>query len=398
VSAGATAAFTLKPNSGYNATAVTGTCGGTLSGNTYTTKAISANCTVVATFSTSNGSNGGTTPGGAQSGASSSGYVVTTVAGLGPSAMSFINGSPSQATFSYPIGVAVAPDGSLYVADSYNGAIRKIATDGMVSTLAGTGYNGNFTDGPCANAAFGYPSALVTDAAGDIYVGDGLGSADIRKITNPETSSCQVSTLAGSAPKVGYADGMGSSALFNSIGGLAVDASDNVYVTDSANHCIRKVTPAGFVTTVAGACSSNGAGGNVDGPAATAQFSMPWGIAVGQDGTLYVSDKENNNLRKITPDGMVSTWPSNVTFDDARGLAMDADGTLYAVDGQAVVQITPDGQMTTLAGVVVGAGWTDGPAAQARFFDPYDVAIGANGTIYVADQSNNAIRAITPVK
>ena len=351
---------------------------------------------------TASGSGSQTTSGG--------GYMVATVAGGRDNPdRAIINGPAATATFNAPSGVALAPDGSLYVADSESQRIRKIAPNGTVSTVAGGGalshtgicdFN-SYDDGPCASANFNGPQDLTVDKDGTIYVADTYNWA-IRKITNPGTASCMVSTLAGSC-NYGSDDGQGSDASFTAPMALAQDANGNLYVTDY--YAVRKVTPSGLVTTLAG--SNNSEPGTADGMGLSARFNVLQGIALDAKGNLYVSDFWNNNIRKIAPDGMVTTWAgtgavgsangpiASATFNQPAGLAIQADGTLYVSDHSSglVRKITPNGQVTTLAGT---GGWAlvDGPASQAMFFEPMGLAVGA-GVLYVADQGNNAIRKIT---
>ena len=356
-------------------------------------------------------------------GTSSGGLVVSTIAGQGMNISGATDGPAAQATFNEPYGVAIGPNGSLYVADTLNSKIRIIAADGTVSTLTGTGsmYNPNrsssciddtYVDGPCASATFNQPTDLAVDASGTIYVADWLDTV-IRKITNPGTSSCTVSTLAGSfCNSIPASDGTGSQAGFGGPVGLTLDTDGNVYVADGNGQIIRKVTPAGVVTTIAG---NRAVSGNANGVGTSATFNMPWGIRMDGQGNLYVSDANNNNIRKITPDGTVSTWAgsttgangaadgagTSATFNSPRGLAFDAVGNLYVSDYEngMVRAITPAGQVTTVAGSNRNANMMiNGPADQATFFFPSGVAVDANGVIYVADERNNAIRKIAPAQ
>src|SRR5215208_6168119 len=221
---------------------------------------------------------------------------VTTIAG---------DGSPllrdgTEAAFSDPFGVAAGLDGTVYVADAgESNRIRKIAPDGTVSTVAG-GSEG-FSDGVGAAASFNTPSGLAISSDGNLFVAD-TGNNRIRKIT-PEG---QVSTVAGDGT-AGYSDGPAAQARFNAPIGVAVDASGKIYVADSYNDRIRLITPEGQVSTVAG----QGTPGYADGDRSSALFDTPCGIIAATDGTLMVADTGNDRLRKITPDGNVTTLPVN---------------------------------------------------------------------------------------
>ena len=213
---------------------------------------------------------------------------VTSIAGNGTSG--FSDGSTASPKFYSPTGVAVAASGSIYIADSQNHCIRKISASGYVTTFAGTGVPG-FLNGNANVAQFDAPYSIAVDASENVYVTETNSNA-IRKIN----AAGVVSTLAGSVTVSGYLDGQGTNALFASPKGLGVDGSGNVYVADSANNRIRKITSAGLVSTVAG----DGTAGYLDGQGITAKFNNPVGVAVTSSGTLYISDTSNNRIRKIT--------------------------------------------------------------------------------------------------
>ena len=258
------------------------------------------------------------------------------------------------AQFGCPQGVAADASGNVYVADTLNDTIRKITPAGMVTTLAGRARNMGSADGVGSEAQFSSPRSLAVDANGNVYVADYFSNT-IRKITPGGT----VSTLAGSAARQGSvksqgsADGPGSEARFNRPWGVAVDHGGNVYVADNFNHTIRKITPAGMVTTLAGRAGSPGA---ADGPASTAQFHGPMGVAVDASGNVYVAEADSFTIRKITPAGMVST----------------------------------------LAGHAGSVGIEDGSGSRSRFIKPVSVAVDGGGSVYVADEGNSSIRKITP--
>jgi sugar lactone lactonase YvrE len=231
---------------------------------------------------------GGTPPGGG--GPSGEVWVVSTLAGSGTSG--YVEGIGAAAEFKYPAGITMGTSGNIYVADSADDRIRTITPSGVVSTLAGNGSSG-YADGTGLTAKFYSPHDVAVDSEGIVYVAD-MSNHRIRKITTPEG----VSTLAGSTR--GYADGNGTAAKFDYPYGVAVNSEGTVYVADGSNHRIRKITPGGVVTTLAG----SGTYGFANGNGTAAKFYSPYGVAVDSAGKVYVADANNHRIRKITPDGV----------------------------------------------------------------------------------------------
>src|SRR5438552_3132366 len=328
--------------------------------------------------------------------------VVTTFAGsLGNSGSS--DGAGSAARFQHPDGVTVDMAGNVYVADSYNDTIRKITSQGVVSTLAGSAGVEGTADGNGSAARFNDPERLAVDVAGNIYVADALNDA-IRKVT----PSGQVTTVAGNKGVEGSADGRGSAAQFHWPRDVAVDASGVLYVADQFNATIRKITPAGDVTTLAGKA---GAAGSVGGVGAAARFNDPWGLDVDLLGNVYVADSENNAIREISPQGLVTTLGSlavregsadgfgtNARFHSPHGIAVDRLGNVFVADllNHTIRKIASTGEVTTFAGTAGVSGDADGVGAAARFDGPTAIAIDASGNLFVVDEFNYTIRKITP--
>jgi NHL repeat len=208
-------------------------------------------------------------------------------------------GGGAGALFNFPAGVATDGAGNVYVADTYNYTIRKITPTGVVTTLAGRAGVYGSTDATGAGAFFGSPRGVATDGAGNVYVGD-TSNNTIRKITPAGV----VTTLAGTAGLTGSTDATGAAASFHLPTGVATDSAGNVYVADFGNSIIRKITPAGVVTTLAGTA---GVIGSTDATGAAARFFSPGGVATDSAGNVYVADTSNHTIRKITPAGVVST-------------------------------------------------------------------------------------------
>ena len=328
-------------------------------------------------------------------------YAFTTLAGLAGTGSA--DGTGSAAQFNNPLGVAVDSAGNAYVADTYNNTIRKITPTGVVTTLAGLAGQIGSADGTGSAARFNSPLVVAVDGAGNVYVADSSNNT-IRKITPAGV----VTTLAGLAGSSGSVDGTGSAAQFYGPRGVAVDGASNVYVTDLGNRTIRKITPVGVVTTLAGLAGSSG---GADGTGNGARFDHPEGVTVDSAGNVYVADTYNYTIREITPAGVVTTLAglaksggyadgtgSGARFDHPNGVAVDSAGNVYVTDtyNYTIRKITSAGVVTTLAGLTGSTGSADGAGSTARFYYPRGVAVDGAGNLYVADTQNNVIRKITP--
>ena len=320
------------------------------------------------------------------------GPAIATYAGQ-PGTKGYADGSALQAEFHLPNNLAVDGAGNLYVADTANDVIRKITPAGVVSTIAGLLHRRGSTDGLGTNSArFWSPFGIAIDNADNIYVAD-TGNNTIREIS----PAGMVSTLAGLAGQAGTNDGVGSLARFRNPWDVAVDNSGSVYVADMSNDTIRKISPDGKVHTFAGQA---GMSGNTDGWGNSARFNNPFGVAVDSAGNVYVSDTANNTIRKITVARVVTTLagsPGNAGTNDAngadarfwspQGLTVDSAGNIYVADtsNNAIRKITPMGVVTTLPASTDKTLLLSGPGG---------VAVDANGNVYVADTDNHCIRKI----
>lgn len=303
---------------------------------------------------------------------------LTTLAGVGrDSVTGTTDGTGAAARFGSMEGAVVAPNGDLFVADTYNHTIRKITPAGVVTTLAGSPGLSGKTDGTGAAARFLYPTGMAIDAAGNLYVAD-TDNHLIRRIT-----------------PAGVVTTVAAGVVFYFPYDVAVDATGNLFVADTGNHTIRKITPQGVATIVAGTA---GTSGSKDGTGSAALFSSPQALVLDAAGNLYVADSGNDTVRKITPAGVVTTLAGDAGFsgrNDGTGpaahfnnpvsLAIDAAGNLFVADNdnEAVRRVTPAGVVTTLAGSPGSPGSADGTGASALLESPAAVALAPDGTLYI---------------
>jgi predicted NAD/FAD-binding protein len=304
--------------------------------------------------------------------------------------------------FLYPTSLAKDSSGNLYVADASSNTIQKVTSGGVVTTFAGMAGVAGATDANGSNARFNQPNGVAVDGGGSVYVAD-TGNATIRKVATDGT----VTTLAGTTANRGNRDGTGTGAWFNSPTGISVDGAGNLYVADAFTNTIRKITSGGAVTTLAG---NPAATGWTDGTGTAALFHYPTGTAVDSAGNVYVADAYNNNIRKITSAGVVTTMAGNyqiggaidgsgslALFNQPVGLTVDSAGSIYVADtvNCTIRKVSSTGVVTTIAGIAGIAGLRDGAGSTALFNQPRGVILDGSGGLYVADTGNAAVRRIS---
>ncbi len=310
------------------------------------------------------------------------------------------NGTGTNALFSDPAAIVADTGGNYFIADSRNHAVRKVTTGGAVTTFAGKLGVSGIVNGTGANALFNTPSGLAFDSGGNLFVSD-TGNSTIRKIS----PAGAVTTFAGVAGTSGFLDGASGSAWFNSPLGIAVSSSGAVFVADGGNHCIRKIS-GGVVSTFAG---SPQIWGSVNGTGTNAQFNGPCGLKFDAHGNLFVCDANNNTIRKITTNGIVTTFAgaagqdgvadgdsATARFRSPAELAFDQKGNLFVADSfnQTVRKISTNGIVSTVCGAAGISGAASGTNGVGRFFNPYGLVVAADGSLVVADTYNELVRAV----
>ncbi|MGY4998852.1 NHL domain-containing protein [Streptomyces sp. 900105245] len=351
-----------------------------------------------------------TTAQGAATGGEQSASSISTVAGTGVAGFSGENEPAVSAQLHRPYGIAVDSTGTLYFSDHSNHRIRKITTDGRISTVAGTGGAGYSGDGgPAGSAQVNWPRAMAVDSAGAVYITD-TNNHRVRKIT----ADGKICTVAGTGVAGFSGDGGPAvDARLHTPLGIAVDSNGVLYITDHGNHRIRRVTTDGKITTVAG--NGVAAFSGDDGPAISARLNAPHGLAMDGAGGLYIADYGNHRVRKITADGKISTVAgkgvagfsgdggpaASAQLNGPVDVVVDSTGTLYVSEynNHRVRKITADGQISLFAGNGVAAfGGDGGPADAARLYNPFGLAVDCVDTLYIADFVNNRIRRIASAK
>ena len=335
---------------------------------------------------------------------------ISTVAGTGVAGFAGDNGAAVSAQLNRPYGIAVDSTGTLYFSDYSNHRVRKITTDGRISTVAGTGVAGYRGDnGPAVSAQLNCPREVAVDSAGAVYVVD-AGNHRVRKVT----ADGKISTVVGTGVAgFGGDGGPATAAQLNLPLGVAMDSAGVLYVTEYNNHRVRKITTDGKISTVAGIGSGGFRGDN--GAAVSAQLNRPYGLAVDSAGDLYIADAENHRVRKVTADGKISTVVGTGTAGFAGdsgpaasaqlnlplGMVVDSAGVLYITDyrNQRIRKVGADGKISTAAGTgTAGFGGDDGPAASAQLNHPYGLAVDCVDALYIADHVNNRVRKIASAK
>jgi hypothetical protein len=316
-------------------------------------------------------------------------YTFSTLAGTA-NASGSTDGVGAAARFEQPHGVVVNADGTLFVTDSPANTIRAIGPDATVTTVAGVADAMGSSDGTGSVARFFWPSGIAVARSGTLYVTDQSNST-VRKIT----TAFEVTTLAGAVNMPGAVNGTGSSARFNQPSSLAVDSAENVYVADYASHTVRRITPSGAVSTLAGQI---GDGGFVDGPFAQARFNGPTSITCDVADNLYAVDA--NGIRVISNSGVVRTLrsPSGSPVTYGRiGVAVDDTGNLFTIESDNTVHlVTKVGTSMVIAGQTSSSGSSDGVGTNALFNWPRGIAVDRSGNLYIADSFNETIRLGTP--
>jgi uncharacterized protein (TIGR03437 family) len=377
--------------------------------------------------------------------------IITTVAGNGTPGFAGDGGAPDKAQFNFPTGIASDASGNLYIADSLNLRIRKIAGS-SVSTIAGNGVlSSSGNGGPARNAQMDAPQGVAVDASGNVYISDTANNT-VRKVAKDGTitvfaggsgdtlsrpqglavdSSGNVyvaeaygarvrkyspsgsgTTVAGSGTS-GYGgdNGSATAAQLYTPSGVAVDSAGNVYIADFSNNRVRKVSPSGAITTVAGTGGSGYSGDG--GPATNARLNIPSAVTVDSGGNLYIADTGNNRIRIVTPAGTINTVAGNglpgysgdggtatsAQVGNPVGIAVDAAGNLYISDGSTRIRkVYTSGLILTIAGgATPGYSGDGGQALNAQLSAPSALSIDATGNLYVADTANNAVRLLQVV-
>jgi sugar lactone lactonase YvrE len=332
--------------------------------------------------------------------------LITTVAGNGSSSFAGDGGAATSASLDEPQGASLDAFGNLYIADCLNNRIRKVDLNGIITTVAGKNGANYSGDGGAATNAFLYnPSGVSADAFGNLFVAD-TDNERLRKVA----LNGIITTVAGNGAAAYAGDGgLATNASLYYPTGAALDAAGNLYVADSENGCVREVNTAGIITTVAGNGTNGYAG---DGGCATnAELSFPNGVALDASNNLYIADRGNERIRRVGTNGIISTVVGNgargyagdgglatsANLDYPEGVVLDAMGNLYIADmnNERIRKVDPSGVITTVAGGGHGPGTGDGgTATNATLDEPLAVALDAVGNLYVADRNNQRIREI----
>ncbi|HTX34442.1 MAG TPA: NHL repeat-containing protein, partial [Bryobacteraceae bacterium] len=333
--------------------------------------------------------------------------TISTFAGNGQVGYSGDGGLATSASLSLPASVAIDAGGNVYIADQYNDAIRKVNRAGIITTVAGNGTSGFSGDGgPATSASLDLPYGVAIDPAGNIYVSE-QNNRRVRRVSVSGT----ISTVVGNGISNFAGDGgQATQAALDFPSGVKVDSLGNLFIADSMNHRVRKVTPAGTITTVAGNGTAGFSGDG--GAAASAQLNTPVAVAIDSNGNIYISDQANNRVRRVTPNGVIGTYAGSGQYGYSgdggpgtsaslrfpAGLSVDTVGNLYVVDlnSNRIRKVTPAGIITTVAGTGnAGFSGDGGPATAATLNYPNDVAVDPAGNLYITDSANKVVRKVT---
>jgi sugar lactone lactonase YvrE len=336
------------------------------------------------------------------------GGVIRTVAGTNVRGYSGDGGSATSAAFDQPRATAVGPDGSVYIADTFNHRVRRVAPGGAVTTLVGTGapdFSGD--GGPAAAATLHWPHGVAVDPDGaGLFIADSAN----HRVRRVDLASGVISTVAG-GPGPGFAGdgGPATAALLEDPKAVVASPSGDLYIADSGNERIRRIDGNGIITTIAGT-GVTGYGGD-GGPATAAAFDGPRGLALDRAGNVYVADDNNDRVRRIDAAGIITTVAGSGTegfagdggpaaaaqLNHPRGVSVDGRGTLFIADSMnhRVRMVDPSGIIGTVAGCGrQGFSGDGGSATGARLFEPRGTAVDTAGRLYVADTYNDRIRSV----
>ena len=332
--------------------------------------------------------------------------IIRTRAGSGFFGFSGDNGPATSARFSSPNGVAIDARGSLYIADLYNDRIRKVGTDGVITTFAGK-LGGTFAGdgGPATEAGLFDPAGVAVDEKGNIYIAD----MDNNRVRRVDTTG-KITTVAGNG-NFGYTgdNGAATQTALSSPAAVAVDATGNIYIADLFNSRIRKVNAQGIITTFAGTGVDGYAGDN--GPAIEARIDTPEGVSVDRAGNVYIADSASAVVRRVDTAGVITTFAGTgvdgysgdggqarlARLSSPRGVVAEAGGNIYIADAgnDRIRQVDPGGLITTVAGNgQTGYNGDAIPATQASLFEPVGLAADPHGVVYIADSYNDRIRML----
>lgn len=340
----------------------------------------------------------------AGAGAVSGEDTITTIAGSGSDGSSGDGGQATSASLRSPAGVAVDGEGNVYVVDTTGARVRKVTPDGLIVTVAGSGEAGFSGDGgPATEARLSLPMDVAVDAAGNLYIAD-YANNRVRKVTPAGV----ITTIAGSGGS-GYTGdgGLATLARLDNPRGVAVDDAGNVYIADQDNNCVRRVSRDGLITTIAGTGTGGYSGDG--GQATSARLRFPSDVAVDGAGNVYIADNGNHRVRKVAA-GLITTVAGtgvaglagdggpavSAQLNTPAYLALDRNGDLYISDqvNHRVRKLTPEGILTTVAGTSKGFAGDGGPVGVAQLDSPEGVALDRAGNLYIADTGNRRVRKV----